>query len=242
MGGLIMDKINKRHIIMVLLTMVIGMGVYLCNTSGILENCTPQSVKNYISSFGILAPVIYITMFTLVPLTLFPDAVLAVAGGMIFGVGLGTVYTVIGAVCGGTLSFFISRFFGRELVQRLVKGKVEWFEDGIEKKGFIFIFILRLIPLVPFDVISYGSGLSKIKYKDFILATFIGIIPGVWVYTNLGDKSGNLFSVEFLGATAILVLLMIFSYFIKKKISIKTLHDKVIESPNVIQDGYETQL
>lgn len=232
-----MEKIKKKHIVMVVLAIIIGFLVYWCRTSGMLENCTPHSIKNYISSFGMLAPVIYIVMFTLIPLTLFPDAVLAVAGGMIFGVGFGTLYTVIGAVCGATLSFFMSRFFGRGLVQRLIKGKAEWFEDGIEKRGFLFIFILRLIPLVPFDVISYGAGLSKIKYKDFILATSIGIIPGVWVYSNLGDKSENLLSVEFFGAAAILVVLIIFSYYIKKKISIKTLQNKVIESPNVIQNG-----
>jgi uncharacterized membrane protein YdjX (TVP38/TMEM64 family) len=226
-GGLIMDKTNKKHISIALMVVVIGLGVYLCKSSGMFGNCTPHSIKNYICSFGILAPIIYIVMFTIVPLTLFPDAVLAVVGGMIFGLGLGTLYTIIGAVCGGTLSFFISRIFGRGLVEKLIKGKVEWFENGIEKRGFLFILTLRLIPLVPFDVISYGAGLSKIKYKDFALATSIGIVPGVLVYTNLGDKSGNLFSVEFLGAILILVLLMIFSYFMKKKISIKGLSNKV---------------
>lgn len=224
-----MDKINKKSITIVLLVIAISLGVYLCRSLGMMENCTPHSIKNYISSFGRLAPIIYIIMFSIIPLTLFPDAVLAIAGGMVFGLYLGTFYTIIGAVCGGTLSFFISRAFGRGLVEKLIKGKAEWFEDGIEKRGFLFIFILRLIPLVPFDVISYGAGLSKIKYKDFALATSIGIIPGVLVYTNLGDKSGNLFSVQFLGAVLILALLILFSYFIKKKISIKGLQNKVIE-------------
>jgi len=224
-----MGKIDKKHIRIAIMIIVIGLGVYLCRSCGMLKNCNPHSIKNYISSFGMSAPIIYIVMFTIVPLTFFPDAVLAVAGGMVFGLGLGTLYTIIGAVCGGTLAFFISRTFGRGLVEKLIKGKGEWFEDGIEKRGFLFIFILRLIPLVPFDVISYGAGLSKIKYKDFALATSVGIIPGVLIYTNLGDKSGNLFSAQFLGAVLILVLLMIFSYFIKKMISIKGLQKKVVE-------------
>lgn len=226
-----MNEVNKKHIRMALMIIIIGLGVYLCRSSGMLKNCNPNCIKNYISSFGILAPIIYIIMFTLVPLTLFPDAVLAVAGGMVFGLGLGTFYTIIGALCGGTLSFFISRTFGRGLVEKIVKDKAEWFEDGIEKRGFLFILILRLIPLVPFDVISYGAGLSKIRYKDFALATSIGIIPGVLVYANLGDKSGNLCSAQFLGAVLILVLLIIFSYFMKKKMSIKELQKKVVEDP-----------
>lgn len=234
-----MHKISKKHISIVLMAVVIILAMYLCKSTGVMENCTPQSMKNYISSFGMLAPIIYIVMFTIVPLTLFPDAVLAIAGGMIFGVGIGTLYTMIGAVCGGTLSFFISRIFGRGLVEKLIKGKAEWFEDGIEKRGFLFILMLRLVPLVPFDLISYGAGLSKIRYKDFALATSIGIIPGVWVYANLGDKSGNVFSVQFLGAILILVLLMIFSYFMKKKISIKGLQNKVTENSKSIKNGYK---
>lgn len=224
-----MNKVNKKYISIILLVILTSFGLYFCWSSGMLKNCNPYNMKNYISSFGILAPIIYIAIFTIVPLTFFPDAVLAVAGGMIFGLGLGTFYTIIGAVCGATLSFFISRTFGRGLVEKLIKGKAEWFEDGIEKRGFLFIFILRLIPLVPFDVISYGAGLSKIKYTDFLFATFIGIVPGVLVYTNLGDKSGKLFSGQFLGATLILIFLIIFSYFIKKKISIKGVQNKVIK-------------
>ena len=225
-----MNKIKSKPILMIAFIILIGTMLYICKSYGMLNHCTPQSMKNYISSFGMLAPAVYIIMFTIIPLTLFPDAVLALAGGMVFGVGCGTLYTILGAACGGTLSFFISRVFGRDLVKKLTKEKMQWFEDGIEKRGFLFILLLRLIPLIPFDVISYGAGLSKIRYRDFIVATFLGIIPGVWVYSNLGDKSGNLFSIEFLEAVAILIMLIIISYFIKKKFSLKTLQNKITEN------------
>ena len=225
-----MKRINRKCILLVLVVFVICAVLYICTKCGMFTNCTPRSMKNYICSFGTLAPVMYIFMFTVVPLTLFPDAVIAVAGGLIFGVWFGTIYTVIGAACGGTLSFFISRLYGRGIVEKLSKGKVKWFDEGVEKRGFIFIFILRLIPLIPFDVISYGAGLSKIKYKDFGLATILGVIPGVWVYTNLGDKSTHLFSTEFFMAVAILILLIIVSYFIKKKFSFKALENKIAKN------------
>lgn len=225
-----MKRINRKCILLVLVVFAICAVLYICTKCGMFTNCTPRSMKNYICSFGTLAPVMYIFMFTVVPLTLFPDAVIAVAGGLIFGVWFGTIYTVIGAACGGTLSFFISRLYGRGIVEKLSKGKVKWFDEGVEKRGFIFIFILRLIPLIPFDVISYGAGLSKIKYKDFGLATILGVIPGVWVYTNLGDKSTHLFSTEFFMAVAILILLIIVSYFIKKKFSFKALENKIAKN------------
>ena len=222
-----MKKINQKSILLVFVVCIICAVLYICTKCGMFTNCTPQSMKNYICSFGALAPVIYIFMFTVVPLTLFPDFVLAATGGLIFGVWFGTIYTIIGAACGGTISFFISRSYGRGLVEKLTKGKINCFDDGAQKKGLIFILILRFIPLIPFDIISYGAGLSKIKYKDFILATIIGVIPGVWVYTNLGDKSAHLFSTEFFKAVAILILLLLVSYFIKKKFTLKTLENKI---------------
>jgi uncharacterized membrane protein YdjX (TVP38/TMEM64 family) len=222
-----MKKINRKNILLVFIVCSICVVLYICTKCGMFTNCTPQSLKNYICSFGAIAPVIYIFMFTVVPLTLFPDAVLALTGGLIFGVWFGTIYTVIGAACGGTLSFLISRLYGRGLVEKLTKGKIKWFDDGTQEKGFIFILILRFIPLIPFDIISYGAGLSKIKYRDFILATIIGVIPGVWVYTNLGDKSAHLFSIDFFKAVAILILLMLVSYFIKKRFTFKTLENKI---------------
>jgi len=225
-----MKKISRKCILLVFVVCIICAVLYICTKCGMFTNCTPQSMKNYICSFGALAPVMYIFMFTVVPLTLFPDAILAVASGLIFGVWFGTIYTVIGAACGGTLSFFLSRLYGRGIVEKLAKGKIKWFDEGVEKRGFIFILILRFIPLIPFDVISYGAGLSKIKYKDFLLSTVIGVIPGVWVYTNLGDKSAHLFSIEFFEAVAILILLMIVSYFIKKKFSFKTLENKITQN------------
>ena len=134
---------------------------------------------------------------------------------------------MIGALCGGTLAFYISRYFGRGMVEGLIKHKAEWFDDGVEKKGFLLILILRLIPLVPFDIISYGAGLSKIKYKDFVSATCIGIIPGVLVFSNLGDKAANFRSWDFACAVLALLGLLAVSYCAKKKLDFKALQERV---------------
>lgn len=132
----------------------------------------------------------------------------------------GSVYTIIGAVCGASLSFYIARFLGRTVVEKLIRGKGKWFEDGVEKNGFLVVFILRLIPLVPFDIISYGTGLSKIKFKDFVLATIVGIIPGILVFINLGDKALNIKSKQFVISVVLLVLLCLASFIMKKKLSL----------------------
>lgn len=176
-----------------------------------------KDIQTYVNSFGKLAPIIYIIIFALVPLTLFPDSIIAIAGGLIFGLVKGYIYTAIGAILGATLSFYISRKLGRNFVKKLTKEKLDNVEEMINSNGFFIIFMLRLIPLFPFDIISYGSGLTSVKYKDFILATFLGTIPGILVFTNIGAQSVNMGSGSFYVSIGALVLLFIISMVLKKK-------------------------
>lgn len=176
-----------------------------------------KDIQTYVNSFGKLAPIIYIIIFALVPLTLFPDSIIAIAGGLIFGLVKGYIYTAIGAILGATLSFYISRKLGRNFVKKLTKEKLDNIEEMINSNGFFIIFMLRLIPLFPFDIISYGAGLTSVKYKDFILATFLGTIPGILVFTNIGAQSVNMGSGSFYVSIGALVLLFIISMVLKKK-------------------------
>lgn len=211
---------SKKKLILNLL-LIIGLAILICflKKSSLFKNCSVSLLKEYIKSYGMVAPIVYIVMFTFVPLTLFPDSILAISGGMVFGMIWGTLYTIIGALFGAVLSFYISRILGRSVVSKIVKNKGRYFEEGVEKKGFILILILRLIPLIPFDVISYLAGLSKIKFKDFILGTAIGIIPGILIFINIGDKSLNFKSIEFIISLILLIGLLVISLIIKKKIS-----------------------
>ncbi|SKA83055.1 Uncharacterized membrane protein YdjX, TVP38/TMEM64 family, SNARE-associated domain [Caloramator quimbayensis] len=201
--------------------------VFILNKLDVFTIKSPQKFKEYIISFGMLSPIIYIILFTLVPLTLFPDSILAIASGLVFGLYKGFILTMIGALCGATLSFYISRLLGKEALKKIITKEINYFEEGLSRNGFFIILVLRLIPLLPFDVISYGAGLSKIKYKDFIFATLIGIIPGAYIYVNLGEKSSSPMSIEFYISIALLLILFISSYFIKKKIDVEKLKVKM---------------
>lgn len=214
----------KKSIFVLLILCLIGGLLGLCHQ---LHLTDLASVRAFILSFGILAPLIYIIMFTLVPLTLFPDAILAISAGTLFGVFWGSVYTMIGAVCGASLSFFIARYLGRDWVLKLVRHKGQWFEEGVERQGFLIILVLRLVPLIPFDIISYGAGLSKIKFKDFLAGSIIGIIPGVVIYVNLGDKALDVHSPAFMISIALLIGLFSLSYVLKKKYTFEEIQNKL---------------
>lgn len=225
---------NKKILSRVPIMLIIVMSIIILAKIGLFNKYDPSKLKVYINSFGKLGPIIYVVMFTLIPLTLFPDSILAVSGGMAFGTLYGTLYTIIGAIFGATLSFYIARLLGRCIVEKIIGKKAKYFEDGVENRGFILILILRLIPLVPFDVISYGAGLSRIKFKDFFLATLIGIIPGVVVFNNFGDKCFKINSSQFLIAVILLLMLFAISYFMKKKLSLIFLKKNVFKKSKIL--------
>lgn len=207
------NKIFKSLGGLFLMVLLIVMINYFMRQTGY----TAEDIKNYISSFGIWSPLVFIILFTLVPLTLFPDALLAIAGGMVFGLIPGVIYTMVGAACGATLAFMIARLAGNTAIRRFENHNLKKVQNLLPRNGFWIVLYLRLIPLIPFDIISYGAGLTPIKYRDFILSTLLGIIPGVLVYVNLGDKSLSIGSTDFYVAIALLIGLASLAWILKQK-------------------------
>lgn len=210
-----MIKILKVILYLIIIIIVV---CFLCNMK-MLHQCTPENVKSFVECYGVFSPVIYIVLFTFVPLTLFPDSILAIAGGMCFGMVGGFVYTMIGAMLGSALSFFLAKTLGHKVFNKFIKKDISNLENAIKNKGFVLVFVLRLIPLFPFDIISYAAGFSGVKFKDFALATIFGMIPGIFVFINIGDKIGETTSDSFYVSIALLVGLIVTSYALKKRIS-----------------------
>jgi len=189
--------------------------MFLFYKNGVLSYAQVEAIKIFVLSFGIYAPLIFIVLFTLAPLIFFPDGILALSGGLIFGFGWGSFYIIIGALCGGTLSFYLARMYGTKMHEKLANEKLINFQKSVKKHGFIMILLLRLVPLVPFNIISYSAGFSTIRYRDFIFATLLGMSPGVLVYANIGAQSLSFGSREFWFSIALLVVLVVISLLLK---------------------------
>lgn len=184
---------------------------------------TPQQLQQALQQTGGWAPVLYIGLFVLLPAFFFPVAVLALAGGLLFGLWWGSVYTFIGAVLNCALMFLLARYVGRSQVQRLVEQKLspQWqrrlqMADG--KEGFLLLVILRLIPAVPYNLINYTFGLTGISFSSYLLASAIGIIPGTFAFINIGDKTLEAGSPSFWIAIGLLVLLLAVTGLLGKKL------------------------
>jgi uncharacterized membrane protein YdjX (TVP38/TMEM64 family) len=149
---------------------------------------TPEALRNKILSFGIWAPIIYITFYTLRPLVLFPAGVFSMVGGLAFGPFFGTIYVIIGATISAVVEFLIARISGRGAVAKFMKGKIVSVDEAIEKHGFKTVLLVRLIPNVSYDIQNYSLGLTKVRFRDYFIATFLGIIPGSFAFVYLGHS------------------------------------------------------
>ena len=151
------------------------------------SNITVESFKEKIDSFGIWGPIIYIVLYVFRPLILFPAAVFSASAGAIWGLK-GLIYLVIGANLSAIAEFLIARYFAREMVEKLIKGKFSSIDKQIEKRGFITVLLIRLIPNVAWDIQNLALGLTKVKFRDYVLATFIGILPGSFALVYFGSS------------------------------------------------------
>lgn len=142
-----------------------------------------ERLQNWIGSFGKAGPIAYIILFSITPSLFLPGLPVTVAGGIVFGPLWGTIYASIGSTIGACLAFLIARYFARSQIENLLTGKLQAIDAGVEKKGWIFIAITRLIPLFPFNLLNYAFGLTKIKFRDYAIASWIFMLPGTAAYT-----------------------------------------------------------
>jgi len=158
-----------------------------------LKTITPAAIRDYIQGFGNLAALVYILAYTLNTISLVPPiAILSLTSGLAFGKIWGTVYLMTGAMLGTSATFIISRFFGRGLAEKLLKGKFQRLDDLLERRAFITVLFFRLVPLVPYEVLNYACGLTRMKFRDYFLATFLGLIPGVVISAIFGGALGEI--------------------------------------------------
>ena len=148
----------------------------------------PEHIEALLEAVGPLAPLLYMLIMAatavFVPI---PGPPLYVIAGALFGPFLGTVYAVAGSVAGAAVAFLLARFLGRDYVESLVGKHViiccECSEGLLTK----IVFFSRLLPIISFDVISYGAGLTRMRLRSFTLATIFGFIPMTFLYHTFGS-------------------------------------------------------
>jgi len=146
-------------------------------------------IKEYILSFGIWAPIIsfLLMIFQSIAAPL-PAFLITFANAALFGWILGAMLSWFSALVGAILCFYIARWLGRDVVEKLTSRTALESVDGFfDKHGKYAILIARLLPFISFDIVSYAAGLTKMKIKDFVIATAIGQLPATIIYSYAGE-------------------------------------------------------
>ncbi|MFQ5912946.1 MAG: TVP38/TMEM64 family protein [Nitrospinota bacterium] len=181
------------------------------------------ALKAYVLSFGVWAPVasglLMVLQAIIAPL---PAFLITMANGMLFGAWWGGLLSWTSALASALLCFLIADALGRPVVERLVGRRgLRLADNFFQNYGTFAVLVARLIPIVPFDPISYGAGLTRMPVRRFALATGIGIIPATMVYSWLGENLGAA-DLWLWGAVALSVLLagsLMFRLFVRKRLS-----------------------
>jgi uncharacterized membrane protein YdjX (TVP38/TMEM64 family) len=167
-----------------------------------------ESVQEAAADGGLRVAAEFSLAYAVASLTPLPKSVVSIAAGLVWGLSLGSLIVYFGALLGALLAFMIGRLLGRDLVERFTGARVAKIDTLLQRRGLTTIIGARLLPLVPFTVLNYSAGLTRIRVRDYILGTIIGMIPGTVAYVAIGAYGVNL-SWEFYLAMGALGLLTI---------------------------------
>ncbi|MGK7902445.1 MAG: TVP38/TMEM64 family protein [Hormoscilla sp.] len=147
----------------------------------------------WIDSLGPTGPVAFIIIYNLATVLFIPGALLTLGGGVIFGVIWGSIYVSIAATLGATVAFLIGRYLSRGWVCKQMEAhpKFKAIDLAVARSGFKIVFLTRLCPILPFNLLNYAFGVMQLSLKDYILGS-VGMIPGTVMYVYMGALVGDI--------------------------------------------------
>ena len=160
-----------------------------------------ENVKAFIGSFGGWAPLVYALLYTISSPVPFLATTLSTAGGLLFGQLRGTLYAVLIATASSLVPFSLARGLGRELVSSKIQQSQRLetiYQRTVETNDFLVILLMRLIPLLPWEVQNYAAGLTRVSVPIYLMATALGTIPGTFSLVFLGASIAEPRSWQFL--------------------------------------------
>lgn len=162
--------------------MVTGIAVYL------LGGINPAQLQTGLKQAGIWAPIIYIALYTVATVLVLPSTALNLTGGAIFGLWWGILWTSIAAVIAAVVAFTFTRTVGREMIARKLAGSWQAMDAEMHQNGLFYMFAIRLLPIIPYGLVNFAAGLTSIRFRDYLLGTILGTVPGLLPFVMLGSS------------------------------------------------------
>ncbi|WP_430781834.1 TVP38/TMEM64 family protein [Actinoplanes sp. G11-F43] len=174
---------NATARLVLLIVLVLACAVTVA-VAGVPE---PERLAAGVVELGVFGPVAVVGGTTLLLAALVPRSVLAAGAGLVFGPLAGGGYVLAGAALAALLAFGAGRVLGREFVA--ARGRLAGLDAWLARRGVLSVALMRILPIAPFGLVSYGFGTTAIRVRHYLIGTAIGAAPSTLVYATLGDSA-----------------------------------------------------
>ena len=178
-----------RLFVLILIGAVVAAGVALLPAKELLSRFLELA-----SGLGIWGAVLVIAFYVVACLLFIPGSLVTLGVGFLYGVVWGTAIVSLGSTLGATAAFLAGRTLAREWITRKVatSARFKAVDRAVAQQGFKIVLLVRLSPLFPFNLMNYAFGLTRVRLRDYILASWIGMLPGTVMYVYLGSAAKSL--------------------------------------------------
>lgn len=152
-----------------------------------------EGFARWVEGLGALAPVIFVAGYAVATVAFIPGSLLTLAAGAVFGIAEGVAYVFAGAVLGSTAAFLIGRHLARDAIRVRVERDPRFsaIDGAIGRQGLRIVALLRLTPIMPYNLLNYALGLTTVRLRDYVVGA-LGMLPGTLLYVYSGRVAGDI--------------------------------------------------
>lgn len=149
------------------------------------DHISPRRLRAYVMAFGPAGPIAYVMFYAVAPLLLFPATIINASAGLLWPWKYAVLLTILGSNACANLGFWLGRLLGQERVQSWIPRRYHHHDQKLAGAGVRAIAVLRLLPIMPFTALSILASVSRVRWRDYALGSFLGMLPGSIGYATL---------------------------------------------------------
>jgi len=148
----------------------------------------------WVEGHGTTGVIVFIVIYVAACVFFVPASLLTLGAGAVYGVIRGSVYVSIASTVGATCAFLVGRYLARDAIQRRIAGNAKFsaIDEAVGREGWKIVGLTRLSPVFPFTLLNYAYGLTRVGLRDYVLASWIGMMPGTVMYIYIGSLAGDI--------------------------------------------------
>lgn len=175
---------------LIVVASIILIAVAVIFFSPLREYVDPKRAATWLKSVGNIwwAPAVFILFYCIFNVLLVPATILSLTAGAVWGWWKGGLWVLVASTIASAIPFFLARSTGSAWIETLVRKRASGLYEKLHNEGFITLLLLRLVPIAPYNILNYAAGLAGIRTRHYLIATFIGTIPGIFIFTYLADS------------------------------------------------------